>query len=146
MTVPKANVTVRRMTADDIDAIIKLGGNIISRHELTALGLEGPLDCSFVAEVDGNIIGFNLARLQYVGIPLTRVCLIHGIVVQHEYRRHGIGNRLVEEMFRCCHELGVDTIRAHVEQSDLRLQRFITQLGFFRSTVDNYDKNVGDES
>jgi len=143
MTVPKVHVTVRRMTEEDIDAVMELGGNIISRSELTDLGLEGPLDCSFVAVVDGRIIGFNLARMQYVGIPLTRVCLIHGIVVQHEFRRHGIGNRLVEEMFRCCHENGVDTIRAHVEQSDVRLQRFIMQLGFYRSTVDNYDKTVG---
>lgn len=145
MTTPKVNVTVRRMTEEDIDAVMNLGGNMVSRRELTALGLEGPLDCSFVAEVDARIIGFNLARIQYVGIPLTRVCLIHGIVVQHEHRRHGIGNRLVEEMFRCCHESGVETIRAHVEQSDVRLQRFITQLGFFRSTVDNYDKTVDGE-
>ena len=146
MTAPKEKVTVRRMTAEDIDAIMVLGGNMISRRELTALGLEGPLDCSFVAEADSCIIGFNLARIQYVGIPLTRVCLIYGIVVQHEYRRHGIGNRLMEEMLRCCHERGVDTVRALVEQSDGRLQRFITQLGFSRSTIDNYDMTVDVES
>ena len=142
MTESKVTVTVRSMTEKDIDAVIDLGGNMISRGELTALGLEGPLDCSFVGEVDSRIIGFNLARMQYVGIPLTRVCLIYGIVVQHEYRRHGIGNRLVEEMFRCCHERGVNTVRALVEESDARLQRFITQLGFSRSTVDNYDLTV----
>lgn len=142
MTASKVNVTVRRMTEVDIDGVMELGGKMISRRELTALGLEGPLDCSFVAEDNGRIIGFNLARMQHVGIPLTRVCLIHGIVVQHEYRRHGIGNRLVEEMFRCCLESGVETIRAHVEQSDDRLRRFIMQLGFLPSTVDNYDRNV----
>ena len=98
MTMPKVTVSVRRMTEEDIDAVMDLGGNMISRRELAALGLEGPLDYSFVAEVDCRIIGFNLARMQYVGIPLTRVCLIYGIVVQHEYRRLGIGNRLVEEM------------------------------------------------
>ena len=146
MTERKVKVTVRRMTEEDIDAVLSLGGNMVSRHELMALGLEGPLDFSFVAEVDGHIIGFNLAQMQYVGIPLTRVCLIYGIVVEHEYRRHGIGNKLVEEMFRCSNERGVNTVRALVEQSDVQLQRFITQLGFSCSTVANYDKTVDGES
>ena len=49
MTMPKVTVSVRRMTEEDIDAVMDLGGNMISRRELAALGLEGPLDYSFVA-------------------------------------------------------------------------------------------------
>ena len=139
-------VIVRRMTENDIDAVLSLGGNMVSRYELMSLGLEGPLDFSFVAEVNGHIIGFNLAQMQYVGIPLARVCLMYGIVVEYEYRRHGIGNRLVEAMIKCCDEKGVRTVRALVEQGDAQLQRFISQLGFTPSTIDNYDKTVGDKS
>ncbi len=146
MTERKVKVIVRRMAEDDIDAVLSLGGNMVSRYELMALGLEGPLDFSFVAEVDEHIIGFNLAQMQYVGIPLTRVCLMYGIVVEYEYRRHGIGNRLAEAMIRCCDERGVDTVRALVKQDDVQLQRFITQLGFTRSTIDNYDKTVDGKS
>jgi GNAT superfamily N-acetyltransferase len=142
MTERKVKVTVRRMTEDDIDAVLGLGGNMVSRYELTSLGLEGPLDFSFVAEVDGRIIGFNLAQMQYVGIPLTKVCLMYGIVVEYEYRRHGIGNRLVAGMIGCCSERGVNIVRALVEQSDVQLQRFITQLGFTHSKITNYDKTV----
>jgi N-acetylglutamate synthase-like GNAT family acetyltransferase len=146
MTERNVKVIVRRMTEDDIDAVLSLGGNMVSRYELMSLGLEGPLDFSFVAEVDDHIIGFNLAQMQYVGIPLTRVCLMYGIVVEYEYRRHGIGNRLVEGMLECCDERGVRTVRALVKQDDAQLQRFISQLGFTRSTIDNYDKTVDGKS
>ena len=50
---------------------------------------------SFVAEAEGRPIGFILVRFEYLGIPFTEVWVIHSIVVANEYRRQGIGNRLV---------------------------------------------------
>jgi ribosomal protein S18 acetylase RimI-like enzyme len=138
----EVEVKVRQMTVADTDSILRLGGSMISREDLIALEPGGSIDMSFVAEVNGQIIGFNIAQVQYYGIPITKVCVISGIVVDHEYRRHGIGNRLVQAVFRRCHEKGVDTVRALVEDGDTRLTRFAEQLGFYHSTINNYDKNV----
>jgi len=135
-------VTVRRMTEDDFDAVLALGGGVISRADLYLWEPGGPLDMSFIAEVDGYIIGFDLAHIQYFGIPITKVCVISGIVVEHEYRRHGIGNKLVEKVFKSCQEKDVSTVRALVVDGDVRLLHFAEQLGFQRSTVTNYDKIV----
>ena len=139
MTDKKVEVTVRQMTESDFDAVLSLGGDIISREDLIALKPGGPLDLSFVAENEGRIIGFNLACVLYYGIPLTKVGVIHGIVVEHEYRRHGIGQKLVKEVLKSCREKRVDTIRALVDDNDTPLQQFAEELGFRRSMVANYD-------
>ncbi len=135
-------IAIRKMSKDDFDAVLALGGNLIDLEDLVASEPGGPLDLSFVAEVDGQVIGFNLARVQYVGIPLTKVCVIGGIVVEHEYRRHGIGYKLIDEMFEYCRKNGVPTVRALVDTNDEQLRRFIESLGFQRSTISNYDRTL----
>lgn len=135
-------ITVRKMLKDDFDAVLTLGGNLIDLEDLVASDLGGPLDLSFVAEVDGQVVGFNLARIQYVGIPLTKVCVIGGVVVEHEYRRHGIGYKLIDEMFEYCRKTGVATARALVDTNDEQLRRFIESLGFRRSIINNYDRSL----
>jgi N-acetylglutamate synthase-like GNAT family acetyltransferase len=135
----EVRVSVRPAKKTDIDPVLNLTGSLVSREDLSYLN-EDPSSLGFVAEAEGHIIGFSLAHILYVGMPLTRVCVIQGIVVQHEYRRHGIGEELVKAIFQRCSEREVSTIRALVEESDARLRLFVEQLGFQRSTVANYDK------
>jgi ribosomal protein S18 acetylase RimI-like enzyme len=142
MTNGEVEVTVRPMSEDDSDNVLTLGGDLISREDLLAFELGAPFDVSFVAEAAGQIIGFTLARIHYVGIPLTKVCVIGGIVVEHEYRRHGIGNKLVEKIFVSCREKGVDTVRTLVEEGNVQVRRFVEQLGFRNSIISNLDKNL----
>ena len=139
-------VTVRPMTEGDIDSVLVLGGDLISQEDLLAFELGAPFDVSFVAEAEGRVIGFILARIHYVGIPLTKVCVIGGIVVEYEYRRHGIGNKLVEKLFVSCCEKGVDTVRSLIEEGDDQIRRFVEQLSFQRSTIANFDKILRSES
>ena len=146
MTEKEVKIGVRPMTEDDFEGVLALGGGIISREDLRSWGPGGALDMSFVAEADGHIIGFDLAHIQYFGIPITKVCVISGIVVAHDYRRLGIGYKLVEEVFKYCRKKEVDTVRALVEDGDSRLLQFTENLGFQRSVVTNYDKIVHDES
>ena len=135
-------IAIRKMSKDDFDAVLALGGNLIDLEDLVVLEPGGPLDLSFVAEIDGQVVGFNLARIQYVGIPLTKVCVIGGVVVEHAYRRHGIGYKLIDEMFKYCREDEVLTVRALVDINDEQLRRFIESLGFNRSAINNYDMTL----
>lgn len=139
MAKDEVEITVRQIMEDDIDGVLAFGGDLISGEDLLAFELGAPLDVSFVAEAKGRVIGFILARIHYIGIPLAKVCVIGGIVVDHEYRRRRIGNRLVEELFASCREKGVYTVRSLIEGSDSELQDFTEQLGFYRSTIVNYD-------
>lgn len=139
-------INIRRMTRSDIDAILVLvsktanGKTRVTYKELAAYDLGGPLDLSFVAEAKGQIIGFTVARLEYVYIPLVEVCLIHTIGVDPEYQRRHIGARLVSELSTHCHLQDINTIRALVRQDDNELRSFIEHLGFHPSNMTNWDK------
>jgi len=142
----RATVNIRRMVRSDIDAVLaldkKIGGgqSRICYRDMVTTDPGGPLDSSFVAEADGRVVGFILARLAYLYIPLTEVCVIHGIVVDPDYQRSRIGSRLVNELLSHCHVEEINTIRALVNEHDTKLRSFVEQLGFRRSTILNYDK------
>ena len=101
-----------------------------------------PLDVSLVAEIDGRIIGCILARIEYLGIPSTEVCVIHSIVVEYDYRQRGIGERLVNELCSRCRTEGINTVRAVIDEENTELLRFAEHLGFRRSSILNYDKTL----
>jgi ribosomal protein S18 acetylase RimI-like enzyme len=139
-------VIIRPMTRSDIHAILTLDRKFagtrgsLSYKDLATLDPGGPLDVSFVAETAGNIIGHLIARLEYVMIPFVEVCLVQGILVDPMYQSRGIGSRLFRELLDYCQTEGVYTIRTLVEEHNDELQRFVTRLGFHRSTIINYDK------
>jgi N-acetylglutamate synthase-like GNAT family acetyltransferase len=142
----KSNVSIRRMRRSDIDDVLaldkKIGGGkgSMTRRDIFTMDPEGPTALSFVAESGDKVVGFVLARLAYVYIPFSEVCLIHGIVVSPEHQGHGIGSGLVHELMSHCEEEGIPTLRALVGERDTELRKFIENLGFSRSTIINYDR------
>ena len=133
------------MTEDDFDAVLDLGKGLISSEELQSWGRGGALEFSFIADVDSHMVGFNLAYVEFFGIPISKLCVISGIVVEEEYHRLGIGYRLVEGVFKACKEQNVDLVRALVVDGDARLLNFTERMGFKRSTVINYDRSMHDD-
>lgn len=142
MNSSEVNVSVRTIKNTDFDAVLDLAGNIISREDIASTDTENPASLCFVAEVEGRVVGFNLAHHLYVGIPLYKICVIQGIVVHDDYRRLGIGEKLIEAVCEQCKDCGITTVRALVEENDTRLQQFIEYLDFHHSTVKNYDRTV----
>ena len=142
METAKIDVTVRPLGASDIDAALALAGRLITPEELAVLVPGDPDSLCFVAEVEGKVVGFNLARELYVGIPLSKICVIQGIVVHDNYRRLGIGERLIEAVFEHCAARKIEAVRTLVDENDIRLSQFIEHLGFHRSSVANFDKAV----
>jgi predicted N-acetyltransferase YhbS len=142
----KENITIRRMTHDDIDAVLSMdrklsgGKSNMSYRDMIITDPGGPLDLSFVALLDDKIIGFIMAKLVYIYIPLSEVCLIHGIIVDPHYQRSHIGSKLFNHLFDHCQLEDIYTVRALVSDSDSEVRRFIEQLGFHRSKIINYDK------
>src|SRR4030042_29780 len=106
--VKKDDVNIRPMTRSDIHAVLILdrkmseGRGVLSYKDMAAIDPGGPLDLSFVAEVEGKVIGFIIARLAYVMIPLIEVCIIQGILVDSDYRGRGIGGKLLDELLDYC--------------------------------------------
>ena len=141
-------IDIRRMTDSDLDGVIDLikkitkGKSRITYRDLIADYPGGTLDLSFVAEAKGQMVGFILARVEFIYIPVVEVCLIQTVGVDPEYQGRRIGSTLVQKLIDQCHLEEVDTIRALVAQDDEPLRRFIEYLGFRRSNIVNYDKTT----
>lgn len=144
----RVDIGLRRMERSDIDAILALnrrvggGRSYITYRDLVATDVGGPLDLSFVAEAHNHVVGFILARLAYLYIPFTEVCIIQGIMVDPDYQRHGIGGRLVEELTTHCQLEDISTVRALINERDTDLKMFFENMGFRRSVIINYDKTL----
>ena len=142
----KDAIKIRRMTHSDLDGVLALlskivkGRTTISYRDMVANNPGGPLDMSLVAEAGGQIVGFILARLEFVYIPLWEVCLVQIVSVDPEYQRHHIGFELFNELERNCRLEDIDAIRTLVAETEDQLRRFIEYLGFHTSSIINYDK------
>ena len=140
-------VTIRPMERGDIHEVLaldrKVGGgqSSLSQRDMAATVPGGPLDVSFVAVMDGTVVGFIISRVAYLMIPLTEVCLIQGVLVDPDYQDKGIGSKLLEKLLDFCHEEGIHTVRGLVEERNAELKRMLERLGFHRSGIINYDKN-----
>jgi ribosomal protein S18 acetylase RimI-like enzyme len=141
-------MNVRRITPSDLDGVLALinkitkGESSITYRDLVANYPGGPLDLSLVAELNGQMVGFILARLEFVYIPFVEVCLIDAVGVDPEYQGRRVGSALVQKLIDRCRLEDIDTIRALVAQDDEPLRRFVEYLGFRPSNITNYDKTT----
>ena len=142
MDTPEIKVVIHPLRKSDLGAVASLAGKLITIEELASFHLEDPDTVCFMAEAEGKVVGFNLARELYVGIPLSKICIIQGIVVHEDYRRHGIGEKLIETVFNHCVNSKIEAVRTLIDESDIRLRWFVEHLGFQRSSVANFDKNI----
>jgi ribosomal protein S18 acetylase RimI-like enzyme len=144
--VTKEKIIVRHLTRSDIDTVLELdkkignGKSSITYRDLISMDPGGLLDFSFIAEINGRAVGFMLARIQYVYIPFTEVCLIHGVGVDPQYHGLHIGSRLINELFSHCQAEDIPAVRALVDQDNKTLCHFVESLGFQRSKIINYDR------
>ena len=139
-------VRIRPMEHEDIDSVLAIDRKITGKRravtytELITGDLGGVLALSIVAEVDGVVQGFLLARRVYTVAPPGEVGLIQILGVDPDYQRHGIASQLVNALLGHCHAEGINAIRAVVDERNADLKRFFQRLGFRRSELVNYAK------
>lgn len=86
------------------------------------------------------MVGFILARLAYLGLPMTGVAVIHTIGIKPEYQDQGIGTLLVDRLESHCIIEGIEIMRALVPQYNTKLMKYVDDLGFRPSITINFDK------
>jgi len=102
--------------------------------------LGGVLGLSLVAEVDGQVAGFILARRAYVGEPVVEAGLIQILGVDPDYWRQGIATKLVNALLDICKSKKLDAVRIMVNERDRQLQGLFEHLGFRRGKLIDYTK------
>jgi len=141
-----ATLKMRRMTRGDIDSVLILCKKVDGKQsrlcyrDLIAMNPGESMDMSFIAEDNGTIVGFVKARLEYMYVPVTEVCLIHALIIDPNYQRRGVGTVLMNELIDSCVINEIGTIRALIDENDTELKVFAENMGFRRGKIINYDR------
>ncbi len=144
-------ITIRLMTENDLDAILKIDEKILnsSRLEYYQFKFErlfsssDYLPTSFVAEDDGTVVGFLMGEL-YMGQfgILQEVASLDTIGVDPSYQHKGIGKKLIHEFIDHLRQIGVNKINTLVDWNDSKLIKFFSANQFGPSKTINLERNI----
>lgn len=136
-------MTIRPMTIEDYDAVIRLwlqteGMSVrdADSRENIALYLDRNPNLSFVAISEGNIIGAVL-----VGTDGRRGYLQH-LAVLPQFRGQRIGYQLISQSINALAKIGIPKTHLFVYDDNLNAQKFYEKLGWFpRDNIRMYSYN-----
>jgi ribosomal protein S18 acetylase RimI-like enzyme len=132
-------VKIRPMVTGDITPTLNIWWADIPKKEMLASQVGGRFNLSLIADYEGHLAGFILARLIYAGLPMTGVAVIFFIAVKPEYQENGIGSLLIGTLKSNCKAAAIETVRALVPRDDTRMMKYFKKAGFSRSTIINLD-------
>jgi len=141
-------IRVRPMEPMDIDRVLAIDSKITGTRRAATytdliIGDLGKIpDLSFVAEVDGEVQGFLLARRAYFGEPFDEVGMIHILGVEPDYQRLGVATQMVNALVETCHEKRLNAVRIMIDERDDQLQSLFQQLNFRRGKLVDYTKKL----
>jgi ribosomal protein S18 acetylase RimI-like enzyme len=99
-------------------------------------------DASFVAEWDGQVVGYMISYILFGGFGLQKSAWIATLGVHPKFMGQGIGKRLAEEILSVYREKGVQDIYTSVRWDSADLLSFFKTLGFDRSDFINLKKRL----
>ena len=146
----ESKIRVRPMEPEDIESVLAIDSKITGVRRAATytdliIGDLGKIpDLSFVAEVNGEVQGFLLARRAYFGEPFTEVGLIQILGVDPDYWRQGIATRLINALVETCQSKKLNAVRIMVDKNDDQLQNLFQRLGFRRGKLIDYTKTLSE--
>ena len=144
----KSKIRVRPMEPEDIDSVLAIDSKITGVRRAATytdliIGDLGKIpDLSFVAEVNGEVQGFVLARRAYFGEPFTEVGLIQILGVDPEHWRQGIATQMVNALVETCQSKKLNAVRIMVDENDNQLKALFTHIGFKPGKLIDYTKDL----
>jgi len=98
---------------------------------------------SFVAEIDGEVVGFMVCEIISSGFGLLeKSAWIVMFGIDPAFMGQGIGKRLAHEIFTICREQGIKKIYSSVRWDSVDLLSFFKTLGFDRSNFINLERTL----
>ena len=142
-------LVIRKLKTDDAAAISRIFA-AITKTEIN-LDYERFVDdhvsedgaTSFVAEMDGEVVGFMVCIIISSGFGLLeKSAWIVMFGIDPGSMGQGIGQRLAHEIFAICKEKGIKKIYSSVRWDSVDLLSFFKSLGFDRSNFINLEKTL----
>lgn len=144
-------ITIRLMTENDLDAILKIDEKILQSTRLEYYQLKFErlfissdyLPTSFVAEEKGVVVGFLMGEL-YMGQfgILQEVASIDTIGVDPSCQHKGVGKKLMSEFIDHLRQIGVNKINTLVDWNDAKLIQFFSANQFNPSRTINLERDI----
>ena len=131
-------IPLRSLQADDIDAVLRIDRKITGqdrgeyyRRKFSEVLEESGVRISLVAELDGQVVGFIMARVDYGEFGRTdSVAVIDNIAIAPSARGHHVGHALMDQLLTNLRTLRVQTARTEIEWNRFDLSRFLERCGF----------------
>ena len=142
------NILIRKLLnsdGKDVQEIVKL----IALHspdldfiKITDDESKRPDAVSYVAEIDGKVVGFMISYILRGVFGIDKSAWIAMLGVHPKFMDQGIGKGLAEEIFKIYKEKGIQKIYTSVLWDSIDLLSFFKTLGFDRSRFINLGKTL----
>ncbi|ADM27298.1 (SSU ribosomal protein S18P)-alanine acetyltransferase [Ignisphaera aggregans DSM 17230] len=138
MDVVTERIRIRPASMDDLDSVIAINIECLPEHYLKSFWIEHIEkwnDLFYVAEVNNEIVGYALARVEN-GSPITKnmfskVGHVVSIAVREKYRRKGIATMLMSALIYTLKTIyGAEEVYLEVRVSNEPAIRLYQKLGF----------------
>ena len=143
------NVKIRRIRPEDAGDIARIQAAITkspTKTDFTQIIQEQVHKedeaASFVAEIDGKVIGYMISYIVYAGFGLDKSAWIATLGVDPRFMGQGIGRRLAEEILSFYKQRGIQHIMTSVRWDSVDLLSFFKASGFDRSDFINLRKEL----
>jgi ribosomal protein S18 acetylase RimI-like enzyme len=143
-----ANFLIRRIKIEDADdmgrimAAITQSSEKIDFRQIIEEQVQSDKDASFVAEIDGKVVGFMISHIVYGGFGLEKSAWIVTLGVEPQFMGRDIGKKLAEEIFRVYRDRGIQYVFTSVRWDSADLLSFFKTLDFDRSSFINLRKEL----
>jgi ribosomal protein S18 acetylase RimI-like enzyme len=99
-------------------------------------------EACFVAEREGNVVGFMISYILTAGFGITKSAWIATLGVDPNFMGMGIGASLAEETFKYYKAQGIENVYTSVRWDSTDMLSFFKTLGFDRSNFINLRKTI----
>lgn len=131
-------VPIRSLQAEDMDAVVRIDRKINGqdrteyyRRRFSEVLEESGVRISLVAEMDDQVVGFIMARVDYGEFGRTdAVAVFDNIAVAPSARGHHVGPALMDQLLANLRTLRVEVARTEVEWDRFDMNRFLARCGF----------------
>jgi predicted N-acetyltransferase YhbS len=131
-------IPVRAMKESDLDKLVEIDARITERNrrgyferKLQEAMHESDVRVSLVAEIDGEPVGFIMARVDFGAFGRVEpVAVLDTIGVDPNAQNRGVGRALLSQLLMNLSTLRVERVRTELGWAEHDLMRFLERCGF----------------
>ncbi len=134
-------VLIRSLTQEDLDQVVRIDRKITGRdrrafyeRKFQEVLFESGVRLSLIAEIDGMVVGFMMARVDFGEFGRSASEAVIDILgVAKAFRSQQVGHALLSQLLANLATLQVESVRSEVEWRNFGLLGFLEDCGFVPS-------------